>query len=204
METVSIILGVVAAVLHGAAYVMYMRQAKLGKSKPNPISWSIWAFLAVMNVSTFTAMSDLVSALQFVTGTVACIVTFLYVLRIGKFEWPERGASEWKIFGLALLAAIVWYVFRSAEGANMIVLVAFLISFKPTLDGVKEDPENETARPWWIWTLAFVLTIVNLIIRDKALIAFAMPVILLLAHFIIGWLSRETRKRVFRTREIAA
>lgn len=204
METISITLGVVAATLHGVAYVMYMQQVSLGQSKPNPISWSIWAFLAVMNAASFTAMSDLVSALQFLTGTVACIAVFFYALRIGKFKWPARGAKEWKIFGLALLAAVVWYFFRSAEGANMIVLLAFLISFKPTLDGVKEDPEMETARPWWIWTLAFVMTIANLIIRDKPPIAFVMPGVLLLGHFIIGWLSREARKEAFRTREVTA
>jgi hypothetical protein len=202
MQTISLVFGVVAAVLHGAAYVMYNRQAKLGQSQPNPISWSVWTFLAILNASSFTAMSDWVSSLQFLTGTIACILTFIYVLAIGKFRWPARGAKEWKIFGLGLLAAVVWYVFRSAEGANMIVLVAFVPSFFPTYDGVKEDPHKETALPWWIWTTAFVVTIVNLIIRDQEAIAFVMPAVLLLAHLSIAVLSRDARKATFPRRQV--
>jgi len=200
MDTISLVLGVVAALLHAAAYVLYNRQAKLGQSQPNPISWSVWAFLAILNALTFTGMSDRVSALQFVAGSVACFCTFIYVLTIGKFAWPKRGAKEWKIFGLGIIAAIVWFAFHSAEWANMVVLLGFVISFKPTYDGVKADPNKETPLSWVIWTVAFGITIINLIIRDKELVAFITPVVLLLSHGSIAVLSRQSRKRTFQLR----
>lgn len=204
MDTISLVLGVVAALLHGTAYAIYNRQAKLGQSQPNPVSWSVWAFLAILNALTFKGMSDWVLALQFVAGSVACFLTFIYVLFIGKFAWPRRGAKEWKIFGIGIIAAIVWFVFRSAEWANMVVLLGFVISFKPTYDGVKADPNRETAFPWVIWTVAFAVTIINLIIRDKELVAFITPVVLLVSHCSIAVLSRKRRKQAFRLRGATA
>jgi hypothetical protein len=194
---ITVVLGILAAVLHGTAYVLYNMQAKLGKSSPNAASWSIWAFLATLNALSYREMSgDVIATLQFFTGSVACILTFVYVLTIGKFSWPRL--KEWGLFGLGLLATLVWWKLRSATGANMIVVIAFLISFVPTFEGVLRDPSKETPRSWVLWTIAFFITITNVLLRGGKPIVLLMPVILLVAHGSIAVLSRQKRKESLR------
>lgn len=196
MQELTIALGLTAALLHGVAYILYNTQTKLGKSSPNAASWSVWAFLSVLNALSYREMSgDVIMALQFYIGSVACILTFLYVLTIGKFS--KLKLKEWGLFALGLLATVVWWKFRSATAANMIVIVAFLISFIPTFEGVWRDPFKETPRPWTLWTLAFFATTTNVVLRDGKFIAFLTPVVLFIAYGSIAILSRQSRKAKF-------
>lgn len=197
MQELTIALGVAAALLHGVAYVLYNVQAKLGSSKPNAASWSVWAFLATLNALSYREMSgDAVAALQFFTGSVACILTFLYVLTIGKFSKLEP--KEWGLFALGLLATLAWWKFRSATGASVIILVAFLISSIPTFEGVWRDPFRETPRSWALWTLAFLVTTTNVVLRDGKPIALLTPIVLLVVHGSVAVLSTQSRKERFR------
>lgn len=196
LQELTITLGLTAALLHGVAYVLYNMQAKLGSSKPNAASWSVWAFLATLNALSYREMSgDAVMTLQFFTGSVACILTFLYVLTIGKFS--RLKPKEWGLFTLGLLATLVWWKFRSATGANMIILVAFLISFIPTFEGVLRDPFKETPRSWMLWTLAFLVTTINVVLRDGKPVTLLTPIVLFLTHGSIALLSAQSRKAKF-------
>ena len=197
MQELTIALGLTAALLHGVAFILYNVQTKLGKSSPNVASWSIWAFLATLNALSYREMTgDVVATLQFFTGSVGCILTFLYVLTIGKFSWLKP--REWGLFALGILATLVWWKFRSATGANMIVLVAVIISFVPTFEGVWRDPFKETPRSWILWTLAFLVATTNVVLRDGKPIALLTPVVLLIAHGGIAVLSTQKRKERFR------
>lgn len=197
MQELTIVLGLTAALLHVVAYVLYNMQTKLGKSSPNAASWSVWAFLAIFNALSYREMSgDAVVALQFTIGSVACVFTFFYVLIIGKFS--RLKPKEWGLFALGLLATLVWWKFRSATGANIIVLVAFLISFVPTFEGVLRDPFKETPQSWVLWTLAFLITTTNVFLRDGKSIALLTPIVLLIAHGSIAFLSTQSRKAKFR------
>ncbi|PLX25966.1 hypothetical protein C0580_00940, partial [Candidatus Parcubacteria bacterium] len=157
------VLGVGAALLHGTAYVLYNIQTRSGQSKPNPASWSVWTILAIINAFSFREVSgDLVSTLQSFIGSAACIYTFSYALFKGKFS--RLGGKEWFTLAMSLLAVLVWWIFQSATYANMIVLLAILVSFKPTFDGVLKDPFREVSRSWWIWTLAYTFTMASILL----------------------------------------
>ena len=194
MINLTIFLGVVAALLHGTAYVLYNLQAKAGSSVPNPASWVVWAFLSVLNASSFFSMSGFLPSLQFLTGSAACITTLIYVIFIGKLSWPTE--KEWVILMLGLLGAIVWWEFRSATGGNLITTAAFIISSVPTISGVKENPFKETSRPWTIWTIASIATSINVSLQHKwwSLVA---PVVLTFVHGGVAFLSRGERKKKF-------
>lgn len=200
MHKLAIVIAVCAAILHGVAYLLYNRQAKLGSSKPNAASWSLWAFLATLNALSYFQMSgDVVASLQFMTGSVACMLTFIYVLFIGKFS--RLTPKECALFALGLLAILIWWALRSATSANMIVLLAFLISFKPTLDGVKANPFKESPLPWVLWTIAFSMSTVNVLLSidmgTTKLIGLITPLVLLICHGAIAFLCRQRRKESF-------
>ncbi|MDP2683723.1 MAG: hypothetical protein Q8P20_01575 [bacterium] len=193
MEKLTIALGIAAALVHGAAYILYNVHAKLGKSSPNVTTWSIWALFAIINTLSYYEMSgDAVVTLQFFTGSVACIFTFFYTLTIGKFSWP--GKKDWGCFFLVLIAILVWWKFESVTGANMIFVIAFIISFIPTYIGVLRDPLKEMPMSWALWSIAYIITTTNVVLRDDGHMALVMPFVLAIAHGSIVGLSTKSRK----------
>ncbi len=158
MET-SHLLPVLAAVANAIGFILYNRQSKAGTSVPNPVSWFIWAFLSVVNLLTFRALSDTFASLQFFVGSAGCIITFLYVFAIGKFAQPTR--TELAVLVIALGAATTGMTFDNPRGANLMVALGLLISFEPTLQNVVRNPASEKPLPWILWTVAFALTGLN-------------------------------------------
>jgi hypothetical protein len=193
-EYVPWILGISAALLHGTAYIIYNIQAKRGDSKPNVVSWSVWAFMATLNMLTFIEITSIAHALQYVVGTLAAVITFILSLVWGKFTLPNK--SEVKIFLLCIIAVGVWWYYKNASVANLIGIVAFLISFYPTLVGVYKNPTKERYIPWLIWTSAFAINLINNIISwNGDIVSILNPLILLLCHYSISHLSRKKTKQ---------
>ncbi len=75
----------------------------------------------------------------------------------------------------------------------MIILLAISISFVPTYLGVLRYPYKEKPLPWVIWSAAYGVTILNVWLRDAEPISFVNPVILLIGHGLVGYLSRSAR-----------
>lgn len=198
MQTITAVLGIGAALLHGTAYVLYNLQSKSGKSQPNVISVGIWVFLSALNAFVFKEVSaGVVVTLQFFVGALGSFGTFVYVLRIGKFRRPANW--EWSVLVLGILAGVLWLFFHSAAMANMIILIAILISCVPIWVGVLRDPFKESPLAWILWASAFVITSVNVALRwllsDGSPVAIIMPVTLVVAHGIVAIWSRPSRKR---------
>lgn len=203
------LLGCLAALVHAAGYIQYNRQTKKDASTPNPASWFIWSIMAGLNLITFAGFTSIPHALQYIVGTFGASTTFYLAIRWGKLDWPSP--KEMKVLAVCLATIAVWLIFHSASGANAILMIAFVISIKPTYDGVRNNPHAETALAWWIWTLAFAINLSNNAITllfgtpdpDTTLIDQIMsvsnPSFLLIAHALIGVLCRQTRKDQFST-----
>lgn len=198
IRELSIGLGIAAALLNGIAYFTYNKQAKKGDSDPSIASWAIWVLLTILIAMSYAGMLSLVLALPFFIGATGRIVTFSYMLAKGKFSWPTL--REWGYIAIGAVATLVWLVFKSAAGANIIVLVAFLISFVPTVEDVAKDPFKETPRAWELWAGVFCLMIANLLLTGKGVTSFITPVAFLAADVIVAVLSSPRRKTRFLQR----
>lgn len=199
METLTLFLGLSAACIHVAGYLLYNIQTKLGQSKPNGATWIVWVLLAGGNALTYNASTgSFVTGLQFFAGSVACFVTFLYVLCIGRITWPKK--REWFCTSLAIVGGIVWLVFHKASYANLIIVAAFAFSFQPTFSGVWRDPFTEKPLSWLLWTLSCVITTVSVALNKRPAIAFVAPVSLAILHGVVVFLCSGARKKRFSGR----
>jgi hypothetical protein len=198
VREVTIVLGVIAALLHGVAYVLYAVQTKIGRSTPKSASWGVWLFITIINALTFNVMSaNWLLALQFFVGSIGCTGLFLYMLAMKKLKWPTLG--EWGIVGIGIIATMVWMIFRNAAYANLIILFALAIPFKPMYEELWRDPSKETPRSWILWTLAFIVTTVNVIVNWKGQpLNLVMPIGGALLHGVVAILSTQSRKERFR------
>ena len=194
----------IAALLHGTAFLLYNIQATKGESSPRAASWGVWALLAVTNAFSYKEMTaDWYSALQFFMGSVGCIATFLYVWWIGSLGRPK--GREWTDFAIGVTATILLVLFQASDWASLIIIVGFLFSFRPTYTLVRDDPTKEKALPWTIWAIAFGITIVNKTLGpanpDATLLGtflgLAVPAVLFFTHAQIAVLSRRSRQEQY-------
>ena len=194
MRALTMVLGISAALLHGVAYLLYARQTKLGQSSPKSASWGLWAFLVLINWLTFgVTIGNWIVALQFLTGSVACIAVFIYMWELGKLSWPT--AKEWRLIALGILAVIIWWIFRNAAWANVIIFVALAISFIPIYEDLWENPRKEVPRSWILWTLAFLITAANVVVNWKGQpLSLIMPIGGAMLHGEVAYLSRGSRR----------
>lgn len=201
MEHIRFVLGIAAAILHGTAFYLYTKQVKLGESQPKIATWSVGMALMLLNALTFREMSkDGVATLQFFVGFGGSAVVFLYALVKGKFSKPKQ-TERWAML-LGIFAAIVWYMFREAAWANAIVLVALLIAFWPTWEGVYRDPFSDSPRSWVMWASAYLITTVNVLLNmsnpNWHVMSLVNPIVSAIAHGLVAVLSTESRKNKFR------
>lgn len=189
-----VVASVVASLLHLVAYGLYTFCACKGKTKPNATVWGIWAFLGVLNATSYATVTDLVSGMQFMAGSMACIAAFAVMLFAGQFKPLTKKDVGYLATGM--VAGTVWYIFKSAALANFIILFAYGISSWPLIEGLWRDPTTEDPVPWWLWTAAFVITTIVVILKHGLSVGVISPSLFLLMHFSVAILTYRKPKSV--------
>jgi hypothetical protein len=181
-------LGTLAALLQVAGYLAY----KLGKSKPNVSTWAIWTVMAGLNAATFMQISSVAHALQYIAGTVATFLTFGSMLWERRFGWPNP--LDVAVAAICAAGLVVWRLSGDATYANVVLLVAVLLSFVPTVRGVCHDSSREVPLPWVLWTSAYAVQVLNNAIHwNGNPVTVANPLVLFIAHGVLVPLSRRRR-----------
>jgi hypothetical protein len=179
---IPLFISILASLTHITAFVIYNYKQIFGNSKPNIISWFLWAGLASLNFLTYKSMSQnwIVSLLS-LTGSAMCTLTFLISLIKGKFSklnWVDYAALS-----LGLISICVWALFKSAMYSNFIVLFGASIGFVPTYKSVFSNPRNEPPLPWLLWSTAFFLGFIVVILKfDGKWGNFVYPVSMFILH----------------------
>ncbi|MCI0565885.1 hypothetical protein L0Y46_01665 [bacterium] len=159
-----VFLGLTAGSMNVIAFVIYNMQMIVGVSQPNTASRTVWAFLTALNCFSYFMMSkDWIKSILPTMGSVACFVTFVLALVIGKLE--PMNLFEWGALCLCLVAGIQWWMYRSATYAQMIMQVTIIVSFIPTYVGVWTGSAVEAPIPWFLWAFAFALGTAVVLVR---------------------------------------
>lgn len=191
MEIAAVILSILACIAHIYAFYLYNVNQLFKEGKPPIISWALWALAATINFVSYKEMSDswIVSLLP-LSGSIMCIITFFITLFKGKFKKPKTG--DYVVLVLGFLAILLWRFFDSAIIANFIMIFGGLIAFFPTYKNIVVDPSSEPPKPWFIWSLAFLLgTLVVLLYKwEGEYENLAYPVSAGMGHLFIAVLSK--------------
>jgi len=187
----AIMLSIIAGLLHVLAFAIYNKQMIQGTSQPNSATWTLWTFLTVLNVSSYSVMSgDWIKSILPLASSIACILTFLFSLYKGKLSKIDPWDSV--ALSIGIVSGFVWWYFKSATYANLILQASVAVSFVPTYRGVWKNPLKERALPWYIWSFAYVLSIIVIIMRWKGQYQdLVYPINCLILHVVVGALTKR-------------
>ncbi len=160
----ALILATIAGLLHSVGYIQYARKIITGTSRPNLASWSLWVALAMLNgVSYFIMSGDVVKSLLSLVSSLGCVMVWIIALRLGRFSRLDR--IDWVAMIIGVVAIIAWWKLRSATIANLLLQSCFLISIVPTYRSVWKNPHGEQLSPWLLWTIAYALATLVVVLR---------------------------------------
>lgn len=159
-----IALSIAAGGLNVTAFAIYNWQTFFGTVRPNVVSWGVWAFLTVLNFTSYRAMTkDWVKSALPTISAVQCVLTFLLALFVGSVR--ELGTYDTIVLGFGIMASLVWYTRKSPTAANMMLQAGITIGFIPTFQSVWDAPQTEFALSWFLWTISFLCNIAVVILR---------------------------------------
>lgn len=179
-------LAIAAGLLSVMAFVLYNWKNLVGVTHPNVSSWAVWSFITVLNFTSYKKMTgDWVKGALPTANATMCLLTFLLALRTGSFR-SLNGTDQSCLF-IGVLAGFCWWVFKSKDFAESLVQVilevAIVIGFIPTIAAVMRNPSGEPWASWFLWAVSFASQyfVVKFTWRGK-LIDFLYPVNMFLFH----------------------
>jgi ABC-type amino acid transport substrate-binding protein len=172
------LIGFLSGFINIFGYVPYIRDIKLGKTKPERMSWFIWAVLG--SIAFFSQLAEGATDSLWMPGvqTVGVIIIFLLAIKrgTGGLKRSDIAALIVAVVGLAL-----WFFTREAVWALIFVMIADSAGSLLTVIKTYKDPESETLVAWVFATLAGLLAAIAVGKIDAVLLAY--PIYIFFANF---------------------
>lgn len=183
------LLGVLSGLVHFFTSVLYMKKTWHGGVRPNRITWVLFSFLATVNfLSYYFVTQDLTKVVLPAGALLTC-----YAILALAFWRGQRGRVnpfDWIAFGVGVLAVGGWWYFSSAAFASVLLQIGGLAAMIPTYRSVIGNPKNESATVWLIWSAAYLLLAVNVLLSWTGnVVALVYPALGALADAGIGLLA---------------
>ena len=174
--TLSIVLGVFAGMIQLSAYWLYNKHV----TRPNAVSWGLWAFAATLEMGSYLSMTeDVVKNILPIACALASIYIFVKTLIKRQYAWPDR--QDQVIFAADLGITTIWAL-TNATVANVLFLLLSFISFVPLVRSVRRGDTDEHALPWAVWTVAYILMLASVALRLEDWVELLYPVVYIIIH----------------------
>lgn len=190
----AIFISIVASIVQMYGYWLYNKGIYAGGIKPNATSWGLWAFGSIIATwSYFELVHDWTKVIFPIACCVVCIGTFVFAWFKGKFEAPKK--EDVLIAMLDILVVVFWLFTESATMTNLLMQVDVIISFYPILRGVLANPRSEEPKPWFVWTAAYALFFIAVILSWEKWWDIMYPVVYFALHLAVGLIAKYRTAR---------
>ena len=166
-----------------------------GKNTPAFTAWAVFSVITFVNCLTYLGWTATwINIMLLFTDFIICFFTSIFILiRIGwkvHIDWKDK-----LVVAISLAAILLWVIYNAAAYGNLFNQIAYSVAFIPTYRNVWNNPRNEPTRVWFVWTIAFVLNIVALVIQPTTqTMDYVSPVVCLVHHVAVTILSMRKMK----------
>jgi hypothetical protein len=172
-----------SALLTIVAASAYLRDTLKGETKPNRVSWFLWALLPLIGTAAaFQAGADIWATLRVFLAGFLPLIIFLASFLNKKSYW-HLTVFDWVCGACALLAIAVWLVLKSPIMAILFAVIGDGFAALPTFVKAWKYPETETGLTYLINFFAVLLVIPSIPIWNIENSAF--QIYLLIANLIL-------------------
>ena len=183
-----IALGVIASIIGFIGYIPYFRDIFNGKTKPHIFSWFAWGISA--GIVFFAQIAKGAGPGAWVTGLTAIACVSIAVLAFFRGE-KNITRIDWISFVSALLGVVFWQLTNDPLTAVLLVTIADILAFIPTIRKAYEKPREETASTYFLNALKYAISLIAL--QSLNFTTFLYPAYLVVANglFVVMLLVRR-------------
>jgi hypothetical protein len=147
---------------------MYLFQIKEGVSEPVRVTWVLWLFAGIVNAFNYYQVVD-----QDVWKTLMATVHTIGLAVIYAYTWKIRGFKKEKHYELVALipilagVAIYWLLSKEHNKTSIAIQVITILSFLPTINGIRTKGAKEKPRSWYVSVLAYLFLFGAILLDPK-------------------------------------
>lgn len=149
-------LGLIAVILTFIAYIPYYRDILRHKTHPHVYSWTLWGLLTVLIVALQIKGGAGSATLVTAAAGLMCVGVIVLGFRHGK---RDITASDTFVAILSLVAMGFWLIAKQPIISIVLVVMADLLAFLPTVRKSWYKPHTETLSLYVTNTIRFTLAL---------------------------------------------
>lgn len=130
--------------------IAYIRDMARGKSKPNLVTWGLWAFAPLIATgAALSAEADAWSTVRIFMSGFGPLLVFLAAFVVRQGFW-KLGPFDYACGALSLVALGAWLIADSPVLAILLAAIADLFATLPTVLKAWKHPETETLYTYFV------------------------------------------------------
>lgn len=150
---------VISTILGLSGAFAYIRDMVRGKSKPNLVTWGLWAFAPLVATgAALSADADGWATVRIFMSGFGPLLVFVAAFFVHGSYW-KLSKFDYLCGGLSLIGLFVWLGIDSPLGAILILALADLFAAIPTLIKAWKFPETESVYSYFIFLLTSMIVI---------------------------------------------
>lgn len=130
--------------------IAYIRDMVRGKSKPNLVTWGLWAFAPLIATgAAISAHADSWATVRIFTSGFGPLLVFISAFLVKQGYW-KLSLFDYICGGISLIALGVWIGADSPVLAILLAAIADLFATLPTIIKAWKHPETETLYTYFV------------------------------------------------------
>jgi hypothetical protein len=186
------IIGIVAIVIALVGYIPYIRDMIAGKTKPHIFSWLVWGIQTL--IGFMAQISDNAGPGAWPTG-LTVFICFFIVIYGARRGIKNATPLDWFAFSMGIGATLVWAVTQTPLYSVLLITVADIFGWIPTIRKTYAHPYSETLGSYMLIGTKHVLSLFAL--QHFSVITALYPLYLVIMNifFILLVISRRSHVR---------
>ena len=141
---------ILSTVLSLSGSFTYIRDMFRGKSKPNLVTWGLWAFAPLIATgAALSASADIWATVRIFMSGFGPLLIFLFAFIVPQSYW-KLSKFDFACGGLSLIALFAWLGANSPVLAILLAATADLLATLPTIIKAWKYSETETVYTYFI------------------------------------------------------
>jgi len=136
-----VILGAIGVVFSLSAYVVYVKDIFVHKTKPHAFSWLIWGMLAGISFAAQQWGDAGAGSWVTFTDTFFCMIIFAVALHRGQKNYTT---FDWIALALAGVALLLWWITKTPTASIILIVFVDFFGFLPTYRKSFHNPWEES------------------------------------------------------------
>lgn len=185
-----------AALLNLCGATVYIVATLQGKTRPNRVSWFMWALAPMVATAAMLTQGVGVGALTTFTSGFGPLLIFIASFVNAKSYW-KLTRFDITCGVLSLLGLILWLITRTGNIALLFSILADGLAVLPTLSKTYKDPTSESYTAFTLSGIASLITLLT--IQTWTFEYFAFPLYLMTVCFTIVAVGQYRLRKLHKT-----